>query len=408
MFNLLQATWEGLGNGEIAIFPIQIFKMKEGVSYNPEDPNYDLWKLACKVSAKRLFPNFSNLDAPFNAQYYQKGNINTEAAYMGCVDASEVVTYKIKDTLYVECIGAAYDKLRDIGEEKIQGISTYIDLEGCNVTIKDSVTGGFVKCKKWIKNPNRGNWMLLKLADGHSLLATDDHPLPIEGKGRTFVRDIVVGDSAFITDAKIVRTSEIVFLEPVDYDGESFDVETESDMFDVSGICSHNCRTRVMGNEYDPSREITTSRGNLSFTSINLPRLALLAGRDNIQGFFKLLDKRLELVKRQLDKRLKLQMQRHVYNYPFLMGQGVWLDSDKLNYLDEVGDILKHGTLTVGFIGLAETLIALTGKHHGESAKSQELGLRIVRHMRDATDRWSREACLNYSVIATPRCGHLC
>lgn len=234
-----------MGNGETPIFPIQIFKMKAGVSYNPEDPNYDLWKLACKVSAKRLFPNFSNLDAPYNAHYYKAGDINTEATYMGC-------------------------------------------------------------------------------------------------------------------------------------------------------------RTRVIGNVYDSSREIATGRGNLSFTSINLPRLGIKAGKGNIDAFFTLLDEKLDLVKRQLDKRFALQMQKHVYNYPFLMGEGVWIDSDKLNFMDEVGDILKHGTLTVGFIGLAETLTALLGEHHGESAKAQELGLRIIRHMREMTDKWSREAHLNYSVIATP------
>lgn len=242
---LLQATWEGLGNGETPIFPIQIFKLKDGVSYKKGDPNYDLFKLACKVSAKRLFPNFSNLDAPYNAQYYKEGNKDTEIAYMGC-------------------------------------------------------------------------------------------------------------------------------------------------------------RTRVIGNVYDSSNEIVTGRGNLSFTSINLPRLAIKAGKGNIESFFAMLDEKLDLVKRQLLKRYNLQRAKHVYNYPFLMGQGVWLDSDKLNYLDEVGDILKHGSLTVGFIGLAETLIALTGHHHGESVEAQQLGLKIVGYMRAKTDEWSEKEKLNFGLIATP------
>jgi len=242
--NLLLATEAGLGRGETPIFPIQIFKVKEGVNYNPEDPNYDLFKLACRVSAKRLFPNFSFLDAPFNLQYYKEGDYNTEVAYMGC-------------------------------------------------------------------------------------------------------------------------------------------------------------RTRVIGNVYDPTREVVAGRGNLSFTSINLPRLGILANKD-IDKFFELLDEKMDLVFDQLLERFKLQSMKLVKNFPFIMGEGVWLDSDKLDADDEVGEVLKHGTLTVGFIGLAETLVALIGKHHGESEEAQELGLRIVRHMRERCDQKAKEMKLNFSLIATP------
>ena len=241
--NMLLATEEGLGSGETPIFPVQIFRVKEGVNYNPGDPNYDLFKLAMHCSAKRLFPNFSFLDAPFNAQYY-KGTPETEIAYMGC-------------------------------------------------------------------------------------------------------------------------------------------------------------RTRVMGNVYDPSREVTPGRGNLSFTSINLPRLAIRAKRD-LDLFFDLLDAKLSLVVGQLDERFEIQARKKVYNMPFLMGQGVWIDSGSLSPNDEVREVLKHGTLTVGFIGLAETLVALTGRHHGESPESQRLGLEIVGHMRNYVDRIARERRMNYSLIATP------
>ena len=241
--NMLLATEEGLGNGETPIFPVQIFRVKEGVNYNPEDPNYDLFKLAMHCSAKRLFPNFSFLDAPFNAQYY-KGTPETEIAYMGC-------------------------------------------------------------------------------------------------------------------------------------------------------------RTRVMGNVYDPEREVTPGRGNLSFTSINLPRLALRAKGD-VDLFFDLLDSKLQLVTAQLDERFKIQAAMHVYNAPFLMGQGVWIDSEKLRPEDIQEEVLKHGTLTTGFIGLAECLVALTGKHHGESEEAQRLGLEIVGHMRSYCDRISEERKMNYSLIATP------
>ena len=242
--NVLLAQEAGLGNGETPIFPIHIFKVKDGVNYNPTDPNYDLFKLACRVSAKRLFPNFSFIDAPFNLQYYKPGNPDTEIAYMGC-------------------------------------------------------------------------------------------------------------------------------------------------------------RTRVIGNAYDPSREIVTGRGNLSFTSINLPRLAIKA-QGNIGAFFDGLDEMMELCIEQLMHRFRIQCSKKVKNYPFLMGQGVWIDSEKLSINDDVAEVLKHGTLSVGFIGLAETLKSLIGKHHGESEEARELGLEIVTHMRERMDEETKRTGLNFSLLATP------
>ncbi len=242
--NVLLAEEAGLGNGETPIFPIHIFKVKEGVNYNPEDPNYDLFKLACRVSAKRLFPNFSFIDAPFNIPYYKDGNPDTEIAYMGC-------------------------------------------------------------------------------------------------------------------------------------------------------------RTRVIGNTHDRNREIVTGRGNLSFTSINLPRLAIEAHGD-INRFYEALDDMMSLVVDQLLARYKIQAQKKVKNYPFLMGQGVWLDSEKLGPDDTVEEVLKHGTLSIGFIGLAECLKALTGKHHGESEDARKLGLEIVSRMRKRTDEESEKHQLNFSLLATP------
>lgn len=242
--NILLATEAGLGHGETPIFPIQIFKLRSGVNYNPDDPNYDLFVLACRCSAKRLFPNFTNLDAPFNSQYYVLGRPETEVATMGC-------------------------------------------------------------------------------------------------------------------------------------------------------------RTRVMANRHDSSREIAYGRGNLSFTSINLPRLAMEAkGEESL--FYQSLDETLDLVVRQLLHRFEIQARKTPRNFPFLMGQGIWLDSDKLGPDDEIREVLKHGTLTVGFIGLAETLVALYGKHHGESEAMQEKGLAIVRHMHEFTQRKGEETGLNITLIATP------
>ena len=240
---LLDATIRGLGNGETPIFPIQIFKVKEGINYNPEDINYDLFKKALLCSSKRLFPNFSFLDAPYNLQYYRPGDYHTEVTYMGC-------------------------------------------------------------------------------------------------------------------------------------------------------------RTRVIGNVYDPSKQIVTGRGNLSFTSINLPRLALKA--KNIDDFYQGLNKMMDLVFAQLLERFDIQSHKKVFNFPFLMGQGIWLDSDKLKPDDEVGEVIKHGTLTVGFIGLAEALKALIGKHHGECEEAQKLGLEIVSYMRERCDQMSKKHKLNFTLIATP------
>ena len=242
--NILLALEAGLGHGETCIFPIHIFKVKEGVNYNEGDPNYDLFRLSCRVSAKRLFPNYTFLDAPFNLQYYVPGRPETEVATMGC-------------------------------------------------------------------------------------------------------------------------------------------------------------RTRVMGNVYDPSRQIAYSRGNLSFTSINLPRIAIESNGDE-KLFYEKLQAMLELVTQQLLDRFEIQCNKHIYNYPFLMGQGVWLDSDHLTLQDDLREVLKHGTLSIGFIGLAETLTSLYGKHHGEGEEIQAKGLEILNFMRSYCDNKSQEMKMNITLLATP------
>ncbi|MDU3338282.1 anaerobic ribonucleoside triphosphate reductase [Paraclostridium bifermentans] len=246
--NLLLSVEKGLGNGETAIFPILIFKVKEGINLNPEDHNYDLFKLACRVSAKRLFPNFSFIDAPFNAKYYVEGDPDTEATYMGC-------------------------------------------------------------------------------------------------------------------------------------------------------------RTRVVGNVCGD--EVVSGRGNLSFTTINLPRLGIKHGSINgqnlnIDEFYAELNEKIDLVIDQLLERFEVQGNKKVKNFPFLMGQNVWKGSDDLGPNDTLKEVIKQGTLTVGFIGLAECLIALIGKHHGESEEAQNLGLDIIGHMRDKMEEASEKYGLNFSLIATP------
>ena len=250
MKNYLYSVDAGLGKNETPIFPISIFKVKEGVNYNKGDPNYDLFRLSCEVSAKRLFPNFSFMDSSFNKPYF-KGDYNTEVAYMGC-------------------------------------------------------------------------------------------------------------------------------------------------------------RTRVMGNVVDENKAVTPGRGNLSFTSINLPRLGIKHGivsgleKADLKGFFDELEETMDMVKDQLLERFEIQCNKRIYNFPFLLEQGVWIDSDKLKPTDRLRKVLKHGTLSIGFIGLAETLKALIGKHHGEDPEAQKLGLKIVKFMRDKCDEYAKEYNLNFTCLATP------
>ena len=256
---LLLAQEAGLGHGETAIFPITVFQLKAGVNYNPDDPNYDLFKLACRVSAKRLFPNFVNLDAPYSLQYYKPGDYNSDVATMGC-------------------------------------------------------------------------------------------------------------------------------------------------------------RTRVMSNVNGP--EESGSRGNFAFTTLNLPKMALEAIAE-VEGavkgytedsdhkairkkFFELMDKYIMISKDYLEKRYDIIAHKHVYNFPFLMGEGVWMDSDKLNPDDEIGEVLKHASISIGFCGLAECLVALTGSHHGASEDAQRLGLEIVGHLREMTDKFTEDTHMNWSCFGTP------
>ncbi len=248
---LLHSTWEGVGNGSTAIFPIQIWKKKKGVSYLPEDPNYDLYKLACKVTARRFFPNFVNLDATYN--FHEKWDIN---------------------------------------------------------------------------------------------------------------------------------------------DPERYHYE----------VATMGCRTRVFENRFGPKTSI--GRGNISFSTINIVRLAIECMKiedqqERIDEFFKKLDRVLDITARQLDDRFQFQRTALAKQFPLLMSQ-LWNGCENLKPTDTIESVINQGTLGIGFIGLAECLIALTGKHHGESQESQELGLKIVSHMRERVNEFCEKYKHNYSVLATP------
>lgn len=175
--NLMLAQEAGLGNGETPIFPITIFKLKAGVNYNKEDPNYDLFKLACRVSAKRLFPNIVNLDAPYNLQYYKEGNPDSEIATMGCVDGKETIIYKYNDCLYKETFKEFVDRiLNDLPINVYSSNSTYVDTSGV-VDIYDSNSESFVDCKKLIINTHVKDWVKITISDTITIDCTIDHPL---------------------------------------------------------------------------------------------------------------------------------------------------------------------------------------------------------------------------------------
>ena len=299
--NVLLAEDAGLGNGETPIFPIHIFKVKEGINYNPGDPNYDMFQLACKVSAKRLFPNFEFIDAPFNLQYYKDGDPDTEVATMGCVLGRETVKWRYKHTVgqvFHTSFTQFWNEVLKVSVPQLYGDSEYIVTTNL-VEIYDSMHNGFVDCLKIIKRNSHNDWVKLKFGNGNTLICTTDHPLPVYNKDtetytRTFVKDIAVGDCIPVAGSndpmyKYVNsaTTSIVSITPMGpSSAPSYDVETSSDMFDVSGIVSHNCRTRVMGNVHDPNKQIVTGRGNRSFTSINLQRLAIEA-KEDIDKYYK-------------------------------------------------------------------------------------------------------------------------
>lgn len=248
---ILNSTYEGVGNGATAIFPIQIWKKKRGVSYLPEDRNYDLYRLACKVTARRFFPNFLNLDTTFNQ------------------------------------------------------------------------------------------------------------------------------DDAWRAD-----------------DPERY----------VHEVATMGCRTRVYENRFGPKTSI--GRGNLSFTTINIVRIALEQSgikdqNERIERFFQRLDEILDLTARQLDERFQFQKTAYAKQFPLVM-RILWNGASELKPTDTIESVINQGTLGIGFIGLAETLIALIGKHHGESDEAQALGLRIIRHMRSRVNEYSEKYHHNYSVLATP------
>lgn len=388
--SVLKATDKGLGNGETPIFPVQVFKVMDGVNANPEDPNYDLFELACKVSAKRLFPNFSFPGASYNLPYYKKEHPETELAVMGCFTKGH----------WIKVINTKTFKIEKVEISKFVEEYNYKDYR-----VWDSLEGEYVEILNVINNPETNNFYQVKYDGNLVLTVTEDHYFPLVGKGRTNVKDIQKGDLLYKSNAIKATTyspstvTEVKQLKLLK--AKSYCLETSSDHFDVNGLVSNNCRTRVMANNYDPEHEIPVGRGNIAFTTINLPRIGI-SSNHSITTFYHKLDKALDLAYTSLIDRFNLLKQKHAYNFPFLLGEGVWLGSEKLKPEDTIEEVLKQGTLSIGFIGLAECLKALIGKHHGESEEAQKLGIEIITYMRKYCDAKIKDTGLNFSLFATP------
>lgn len=285
---------------------------------------------------------------------------------------------------------------------KYYGKGTYVEFKSDELKVKDSHSGEYVDVYKYTHNYSVSNWMGLGLENNKCLTMTTDHPLPTK-QGRKLAENITKDDEIeVIVDDKITEYCKVRYIRPCcNLIRDSYDFETASDRFDVSGICSHNCRTRVMGNIVDPSYEMTAGRGNISMTTMNLPMIALESHGD-IGAFYKKLDETIELVKDELLDRFKYQSSNKCLNFPFMMGQGLYHDSEHMDPQSTVYDQIKHGTLTFGFIGLAETLIVLLGKHHGESEYAQKFGLEVIKHIREKANEYSKEYNLNFSLIGSP------
>ena len=383
--SILEATDKGLGNGETPIFPVQVFKLMAGKNKNKEDPNYDLFELSCKVSAKRLFPNYVFLDSSYNKQYIKEGHPETELAVMGCFSRGH------------------YIKLLDLNTYKVINaeIGDFVEnYDYKKYRVWDTLSEGYVEILNVINNPETSNFYKVYYDQKFVVTVTEDHYFPIVGKGRTNIRDLQRGDQLYRSNSSIFATVTKV-IKLTNFTAKSYCLETSSDRFDINNIVSNNCRTRVISNVYDPSHEISVGRGNIAFTSINLPRIGISSAGD-ITHFYNQLDKALELAYTSLIDRFNFLKTKHVYNFPFLMTEGVWLGSENLESNDTIEEVLKQGTLSIGFIGLAECLKALIGAHHGESQEAQNLGLEIVRHMREYCDKAAERTGLNFSLFATP------
>ena len=390
--------------------------MKKGVT-DKGSPNYDLFQYACKVSAKRLYPNFLSIDAPFNLIHYRKDRPEYQASAMGCVHGTESALWKLDDEIYVSDFGRMSRILMNkYPLIQYSEISRYMDLEKVDIGIWDSFNNKFAKVKKFIINQNVTDWVIVKLDDESTLTITPDHPLPVEGRGRIRADELKQGDRIkhSINEKLYTGSDEFATVLSIEKasigsisETTSYDVETETDRFDLDSIFSFNCRTRVLENKVDPQHAITEGRGNLFWTTINFPLIALDAKKEAgltspIPIFMNKLHEIVNNVIQYSLDRFKVVAKRKAKNYPFMMGQHEYVGSEKLLPNDDIESVIKEGTMAVGFIGLSETLVALIGKHHGESEEAQELGLTILNTMKKWVDEASEKYGFNFGVMASP------
>ena len=348
--------------------------------------------------------NFCSLDAPFNLQYYDPDRPESQCATMGCyAEGTWILVNDGENTYRVD----------------IAQFVTWPNALQCKVW--DSLARRFVTIKNVIVNQTSTDWRTITFSNGSEITATADHRFEVAFNGTKYASELQVGDivpvSCSITyPSTHIRTASIVGICQPDLVAKSYCLETETDYFDANGIAAHNCRTRVLSNTYDPEHAQVTGRGNLFFTTVNLPYVALLvkeslsAGEDLVTSFIKKLDEVIDDVIDFSKDRFEIVARRKAKNYPFMMGQHIYLGSETLGPEDEIREVIKQGSITMGFIGLAETLITLCGKHHGESEEAQKLGLKIIGHMRERMDQISEETHMNWTLMGTPAegcCGRL-
>lgn len=427
---ILEEFIKGDAIGSTFIFPNLTFKLLKGINFEKEDVNYDLYQLALKAAGSRMNPTFTLLDSPVYAKYKPK-----EVNIMGCTDGNSVVNLRRinnpmqflspQDTicsLWNTTISSLWDayELFENYEVKLQNPNDtrykYIDIE--NDEIYDTING-FVKLKRIIKNYTE-DWLNVTFADGKILKCTFDHPFYIIGKGRVLAEDLKISDCVvknnddndILIPIKIkgktvnVAFTEIVKLEKIKEPGYSYDVTTDSDFFEVNGILSHNCRTFVLGNVN--GEEVSEGRGNLFPTTLNLPRIALVSKGEifnkDLNSFFKILKQKLDVIKEVSDIRLTALNKLKAYDIPYLFGNQIYYNSDKINLQkeDNIKEAMKQGSISIGFVGLAECVKALIGTHHGETSEALTLARKINEFIREYCDNLIIETGYNWSCYATP------
>ncbi len=411
---LMQASLDGIGDKHItSIFPISIFQYKKGINSDEGDKNYDLKKLALKSMSKRIYPNWCNCD--WSEAHESPDDPNTDFSTMGCLDGDEIVTYKIFDKLYVESFETMWDRMSSSFEVMHQynedNPNLYIDLE--NAYIYDTKLKDFTVCKRIIRNVSN-SWCIVNIDGGKRLLCTNDHPFETENRGVVKAEDLLTSDQVLVNNTQYgediscadIEIKNITSVEKINRTDYSYDVTTESEHFEVSGVYSHNCRTLV-GYDRHGLGYIRVGRGNNVPNTIILPKLGIEYGiclgkrtEPDLEGFWKAFNETLELCEYTLLERFKIMCEQSPSAAPFMYDNNTIKGARDCK--DNVYNALKHNTLAIGYIGIAEMCQALFGKNHAEDPDVHKFALNVVKRINEFAKEASERNDLNFSCYATP------